>query len=228
MSKTSLVRLAAAGTVTAFLTIGIAACGPSDDSAGSSGPSAKGGDTASAPAAPSSAPAQKKEDKPADKPAAKGDGTFEVGKDIQPGTYRTSGNSDGMCYWERDKDAKGDTDSILANDTVYGSSYVTIKPTDKIFTSTDCKDWFAAGKDKPASPKTSMGDGMYKVGTDIAAGTYKAKGGESCYWERTKDALHDVDSILANDNVTGQAVVTITAKDAYFKTADCGTWTKTG
>jgi hypothetical protein len=111
---------------------------------------------------------------------------------------------------------------------VYGSSYVTIKATDKIFTSTDCKDWSVAGKDEPASPKTSMGDGMYKVGTDIAAGTYKAKGGESCYWERTKDALHDVDSILANDNVTGQAVVTITAKDAYFKTADCGTWTKTG
>ncbi|MGW5349959.1 hypothetical protein ACWERV_05460 [Streptomyces sp. NPDC004031] len=231
MSKTSLVRLAAAGTVTAFLAIGIAACGPSDDSAGSSGSSgssAKGGDTASAPAAPSSAPAQKKEDKPADKPAFKGNGTFEVGKDIQPGTYRTSGNSDGMCYWERDKDAKGDTDSIIANDTVYGSSYVTIKPTDKIFTSTDCKDWFTDRKDKPASPKKSMGDGMYKVGTDIAAGTYKAKGGETCYWERTKDALHDVDSIIANDNVTGQAVVTITAKDAYFKTADCGTWTKTG
>jgi hypothetical protein len=221
MSTSSLVRLAAAGTVTSFLAIGIAACGPSDDSSGSS---AKDGGAASA----SSAPAQKKkEDKPEDKPAFKGNGTFQVGKDVQPGTYRTSGNSDGMCYWERDKDAKGDTDSIIANDTVYGSSYVTIKPTDKIFTSTDCKDWFAA-KDAPASPKTSVGDGMYKVGTDIAAGTYKAKGGETCYWERTKDALHDVDSILANDNVTGQAVVTVTAKDAYFKTADCGTWTKTG
>ncbi|NJP46246.1 hypothetical protein [Actinacidiphila epipremni] len=234
MSKTSLVRLATAGTVSALLALGLAACGPDDDSAGSSG---SGGSASTAPSsAPASAPAsagdKKKEDKPADKPAAKpafkGDGTFEVGKDLQPGTYRTTGNSDGMCYWERDKDAKGDTDSILANDTVAGSSYVTIKPTDKIFTSTDCKDWFPAGTDKPAAPKTSMADGMYKVGTDIAAGTYKAKGGETCYWERDKDALHDVDSIAANDNVTGQAVVTITAKDAYFKTADCGTWTKTG
>ncbi|NUP38742.1 MAG: hypothetical protein HOY76_17425 [Streptomyces sp.] len=230
MSKTSLVRLAAAGTVTAALAIGIAACGPSDDSADSSGKTASSaaGGSQAATSAPASAPAQKKADKPADKPAFKGNGTFEVGKDIQPGTYRTSGNSDGMCYWERDKDAKADSDSILANDTVFGSSYVTIKPTDKIFTTTDCKDWHVAGADKPAAPQTSVGDGMYKVGTDIAAGTYKAKGGENCYWERTKDALHDVDSIIANDNVTGQAVVTVTSKDAYFKTSDCGTWTKTG
>lgn len=225
MSTMSLVRLAAAGTVVAVLAIGTAACGPADDSASSSGSSG----TAAGTTAPSaSAPAKKKEDKPAVKAAFKGNGTFQVGTDIQPGTYKTSGNDDGMCYWERAKDAKDDTDSILANDTVAGSSYVTIKPTDKIFTSTDCKDWYPAGADKPAAPKTSMGDGMYKVGTDIAAGTYKAKGGEACYWERTKDALHDLDSILANDNVTGQAVVTITAKDAYFKTGDCGTWTKTG
>jgi hypothetical protein len=234
MSKTPrirlarVVRLAAGGSVAAVLAIGLTACGPSDDSASSSGSSAgsstSGGDS-KAPA--SQAPAKKKEDKPAAKPAFKGDGTFQVGKDVQPGTYRTVGNDDGMCYWERDKDAKGDTDSILANDTVAGSSYVTIKPTDKIFTSTDCKDWYPAGTDKPSAPKTSMGDGMYKVGTDIAPGTYKAKGGEACYWERTKDALHDVDSITANDNVTGQAVVTVSSKDAYFKTADCGTWKKT-
>ncbi|CAG6399395.1 hypothetical protein NMG29_03650 [Streptomyces cocklensis] len=229
MSTMSLVRLAAAGTVAAVLAIGTAACGPADDSASSSGSSGTAaGSTAPSASAPASAPAKKKEDKPAVKAAFKGDGTFQVGTDVQPGTYKTSGNDDGMCYWERAKDAKDDTDSILANDTVAGSSYVTIKPTDKIFTSTDCKDWYPAGADKPAAPKTSMGDGMYKVGTDIAAGTYKAKGGEACYWERTKDALHDLDSILANDNVTGQAVVTITAKDAYFKTGDCGTWTKTG
>lgn len=235
MSKTSrtrlarAVRLAAGGSVAAVLAIGLTACGPSDDSASSSGKTADSSTGGGSKAPASQAPAQqKKEDKQEAKPAFKGDGTFEVGKDVQPGTYRTVGNDDGMCYWERDKDAKGDTDSILANDTVSDSSYVTIKPTDKIFTSTDCKDWYPAGADKPAAPKTSMGDGMYKVGTDIAAGTYKAKGGETCYWERSKDALHGIDSITANDNVTGQAVVTITSKDAYFKTADCGTWKKTG
>lgn len=225
-------RLAAGGSVAAVLAIGLTACGPSDDSASSSSASADSSTGGGAKTPASQAPAQQKkedkQDKQQAKPAFKGDGTFEVSKDLQPGTYRTVGNDDGMCYWERDKDAKGDTDSILANDTVSGSSYVTIKPTDKIFTSTDCKDWYPAGADKPSAPKTSMGDGMYKVGTDIAAGTYKAKGGEACYWERDKDALHGIDSIAANDNVTGQAVVTITSKDAYFKTADCGTWKKTG
>ncbi|MFG1809162.1 hypothetical protein [Streptomyces sp. NPDC049040] len=229
MSKLSLVRLAAAGTVAAVLAIGTAACGPADDSASSTGSSAPaaGKATAGASSAPASAPAKKKEDKPGAKAAFKGDGTFQVGTDIQPGTYKSSGNDDGMCYWERDKDAKGSTDSIISNDTVAGSSYVTIKKTDKIFTSTDCKDWFVAGADKAGAPKTSMGDGMYKVGTDIVAGTYKAKGGDTCYWERDKDALHDVDSIAANDNVTGAAVVTITSGDAYFKTSGCGTWAKT-
>ncbi|WP_327290806.1 hypothetical protein [Streptomyces sp. NBC_01198] len=230
MSKTSLVRLAAAGTVAGVLAVGAAACGPADDSASSAASAGstggKAGGTASS--APASAAAKKKEGKPAVKPAFKGDGTFQVGTDIQPGTYRTSGNDDGMCYWERAKDAKGGTDSILANDNVTGSSYVTIKKTDKIFKTTDCKDWFAAGAEKSGAPKTSMpGDGMFKVGTDIAAGTYKTSGGDACYWERTKDALHDVDSIAANDNVTGKGVVTIGSRDAYFKTSGCGKWTKT-
>jgi hypothetical protein len=237
LSTMSFVRLAAAGTVVAVLAVGTAACGPADDSASSasstgSSSTADGTAGTAAPAASASASAkksaEKKESTPAVKPAFKGGGTFQVGSDVKPGTYKSSGNDDGMCYWERAKDAKGSVDSILSNDTVSGSSYVTIKPTDKIFTTTDCKDWYAAGAHKPGAPKTSMDDGMYKVGTDIAAGTYKAKGGDACYWERTKDALHDVDSIIANDNVTGQAVVTITAKDAYFKTAGCGTWTKTG
>ncbi|WP_329178420.1 hypothetical protein [Streptomyces sp. NBC_01477] len=231
MSKSSLVRLAAAGTVAAVLTIGAAACGPADDSASSSGSSGPAGGkaTTAASSAPASAPAKKKEDKPTAKAAFKGDGTFQVGTDIQPGTYKTSGNADGMCYWERAKDAKGEVDSILANDNVTGSSYVTIKKTDKIFKTTDCKDWFTAGADKPGTPKTSMpGDGMFKVGTDIAAGTYKTSGGDACYWERAKDALHGVDSISANDNVTGASVVTIARGDAYFKTSGCGAWTKTG
>lgn len=238
MSKLSLVRLAAAGTVAAVLAIGTAACGPADDSGSKAGPSGSSGSAgSSSPAAgkaggstaASSAPAAKKEDKPEAKPAFKGDGTFQVGTDIQPGTYKSSGNDGGMCYWERSKDASGDPDSILSNDNVTGSSYVTITKTDKVFKTTDCKDWFAADAEKNGAPQTSMpGDGMFKVGTDIVAGTYKTTGGDACYWERSKDALHDVDSISANDNVTGTAVVTISSKDAYFKTTGCGRWTKTG
>ncbi len=167
------------------------------------------------------------------KAAFAGDGDFQVGSDVKPGTYRTTGNTDGMCYWERAKDSSGEMDSLLANDNVSGTSYVTIKATDKLFSSNGCKDWEAVDTKEKAkgSPAAGMaGDGgMFRVGADIAPGTYKSTGNtdDSCYWERTKDADHGVDSIIANDNVTGTAVVTISASDAYFKTSGCQDWKKT-
>ncbi|MGW5428204.1 hypothetical protein ACWET9_13435 [Streptomyces sp. NPDC004059] len=164
------------------------------------------------------------------KAAIAGDGEYQVGSDVKPGTYRTTGNSDDMCYWERAKDAKGEMDSLLANDNVTGTSYVTVKPTDKIFKSSGCKDWEAVDPKAKGTPASSMdGDGgMFKVGTDIAPGTYKSTGNadDSCYWERTKDAEHGLNSIIANNNVTGTAVVTISPSDAYFKTTGCGDWKK--
>ncbi|MFF7446203.1 MULTISPECIES: hypothetical protein [unclassified Streptomyces] len=166
------------------------------------------------------------------KVAFEGDGDFQVGSDIKPGTYRTTGNDDGMCYWERAKDSSGEMDSLLANDNVTGTSYVTVKASDKLFKSSDCNDWEAVGAQAKGSPAATMaGDGgMFKVGADIAPGTYKSAGNEDdmCYWERTKDAEHGLDSIIANDNVTGSAVVTISASDTYFKTSGCTDWKKTG
>ncbi|MFJ3962696.1 hypothetical protein [Streptomyces sp. NPDC090036] len=35
-----------------------------------------------------------------------------------------------------------------------------------------------------------------------------------------------IDSIIANENPAGPAVVTIGADDAYFKTVDCADWKK--
>ncbi|MEU9324221.1 hypothetical protein AB0D91_10480 [Streptomyces canus] len=166
------------------------------------------------------------------KAAFAGDGDFQVGSDIKPGTYRTTGNSDGMCYWERAKDASGEMDSLLANDNVTGTSYVTVKATDKLFKASDCNDWEAVDKKAKGSPAARMsGDGgMFAVGADIAPGTYQSTGNidDSCYWERTKDAGHGIESILANDNVNGTAVVRISASDAYFKTNGCKDWKKTG
>lgn len=166
------------------------------------------------------------------RPALSGDGSYQVGKDIKPGTYRTTGNTDGMCYWERARDASGEIDSLLANDNVTGTGYATVKATDKLFKSRDCEDWEAVGTKTAGSPSGSRvkGDGgMYRVGVDIAPGTYKSTGNkdDSCYWEREKDALHSIDSIAANDNVTGTAVVTVSAKDAYFKTTGCQDWART-
>ncbi|MET7702337.1 hypothetical protein [Streptomyces sp. NPDC005485] len=166
------------------------------------------------------------------KVAFAGDGDFQVGSDVKPGTYRSSGNTDDMCYWERSKDASGEPDSIISNDNVSGTSYVTIKASDKLFKSSGCKDWEAVAAKPSGTPASTVkGDGgMHRVGVDIAPGTYRSTGNkdDSCYWERTKDASHSVESIAANNNVTGTAVVTVSAGDAYFKTVGCQDWKKTG
>ncbi|MFI1442405.1 hypothetical protein [Streptomyces fructofermentans] len=173
-----------------------------------------------------------KADTPRKKAALAGDGDFQVGTDIKPGTYRTTGNTDSLCYWERAKDASGEMDSIIANDNVTGTSYVTIQAGDKLFRSSGCGDWEAVGTKASGTPATRMeGDGgMHRVGGDIAPGTYRSTGNSDglCYWERSKDASHSLDSIIANNNVSGTAVVTIAPGDTYFKTSGCEDWKKTG
>jgi hypothetical protein len=56
-------------------------------------------------------------------------GTYEVGTEIQPGTYKTTGSD--WCYYERDKNLDGDINSIIDNDNVQGQGVVQIKPSDK-------------------------------------------------------------------------------------------------
>ncbi|MFJ6935649.1 hypothetical protein [Streptomyces sp. NPDC101132] len=220
-------RKALAGLGAAAALIALTAC--TDTSAdGSSGGRKKTGHSSGT--NKDAGKAAKKKAGGAGKAALGGDGDFEVGSDLKPGLYRTTGNTDGMCYWERAKDSRGEADSIIANDNVTGTGYVEVKASDKIFKSTGCRDWEAVDPKAAGTPATAMkGDGgMFKVGTDIAPGTYRSTGNrdDQCYWERAKDAEHGIDSIAANDNVSGNAVVTVTAKDAYFKTTGCKDWKK--
>ncbi|WP_327429292.1 hypothetical protein [Streptomyces sp. NBC_01236] len=222
----------ALGAVVGVVVIGVVSANAGSDS----GSGDKGKDTSASADRESGKKADAKTGDKADKAekkvAFKGDGDFQVGTDIKPGTYRTTGNTDDMCYWERAKDASGEVDSLLANDNVSGTSYVTIKASDKLFKSSGCKDWEAVDAKASGSPASQIkgNGGMYRVGADIAPGTYKSTGNtdDSCYWERDKDATHSMDSIVANNNVTGMAVVTISAGDGYFKTTGCGDWKKTG
>lgn len=75
-----------------------------------------------------------------------GDGTYIVGVDVAPGTYRSKGADDvnGVCYWARLDSTLGDTDSIIANDGGKGAQVVTVKKTDKAFTSRGCAEWTKA------------------------------------------------------------------------------------
>jgi hypothetical protein len=71
-----------------------------------------------------------------------GDGTFIIGEDIQPGTYRASSPSRG-CYYARLSGFGGSVDDILANANTDYPTVVTIQPTDKGFKSDGCGTWTA-------------------------------------------------------------------------------------
>jgi len=72
-----------------------------------------------------------------------------------------------------------------------------------------------------------IGDGTFQVGADIAPGTYRAANPDGfCYWARLSGTGGTLREIIANDNTTGPAVVTIAATDAAFESSGCGGWTK--
>jgi hypothetical protein len=96
-------------------------------------------------------------------------GTYQVGTDVQPGTYRTREGSPN-CYYERLKNFTGGMNSILANGNTNAPAIVTIRPTDAGFNSQGCGTWT---KDLSAitASNTSFGAGAYIVGTDMEPGT---------------------------------------------------------
>jgi hypothetical protein len=70
-----------------------------------------------------------------------GDGTYLVGKDIQPGTYGSNNDSSGWCYWERLSGLSGELDDVIANQLSKGKQYVTIAPSDVAFHTRFCGGW---------------------------------------------------------------------------------------
>ncbi|MFF4128335.1 hypothetical protein ACFYYP_32835 [Microbispora rosea] len=78
--------------------------------------------------------------------------------------------------------------------------------------------------------KTIAGDGQYLVGEDIKPGTYKTAGTDgdfACYWARLRNATGEFSAIIANDNITGPARVTL-KKGEYFETKRCQSWKRVG
>ncbi|HEX4817210.1 MAG TPA: hypothetical protein VFV66_31085, partial [Nonomuraea sp.] len=72
--------------------------------------------------------------------------TLLVGRDIQPGTYRTTGPTTGfpMCYWARMDGASPTAADVIDSGTPAGPATVTIQPTDKAFQTAGCAEWTRA------------------------------------------------------------------------------------
>jgi len=66
---------------------------------------------------------------PADTDNAWSDGVYEVGPEIKPGVYKTTGREAGDCYWARLADSDGQ--NILANQISSGRLTLRVRRSDK-------------------------------------------------------------------------------------------------
>ena len=172
-----------------------------------------------------------------------GDGTWTVGRGIAPGTYYTHGatalppravfSSSISCYWVRYRDFPPGPHSALASDIVAGPDIVTVLPTDAAFQAQDCGTWRPLPRSGPRA--STIGQGVYAVGTDIAPGTYTTtgrdrvlgeEGGSLCYWARLRAFTGTPGAVIEDGYPSGPARVTIMPSDRGFETQGCNDWEK--
>lgn len=87
----------------------------------------------------------------------------------------------------------------------------------------------SVGAAKPAKPPApTVDDGVWVVGDDMPAGTYKVTAAVSsrCYWEISKTGGSGVMDIVANDLPGGGKPQVSLKRGQTFKTDNCGTWRK--
>ncbi len=80
-----------------------------------------------------------------------------------------------------------------------------------------------------ATPRVAFSDGTYRVGPNIAPGTYQGTTtATGCYWERLSGFGGTLNEVIANYFGNAPTIVTIAATDVGFKSSGCGSWTKIG
>jgi hypothetical protein len=146
-----------------------------------------------------------------------------VGRDIQPGVWRTRTPSS-SCYWERLSSLSGDDSATIENDIGNGPMIVDIGKSDKGFKTQNCGKWTQNLSAITTNQDASFQDGTFIVGTDISAGTWEADSPKTCYWERLSGFSGGGGDTIANDNYSG--IVEIQSSDVGFVSKSCGTWTK--
>lgn len=144
-------------------------------------------------------------------PKSFGNGTWVVGSQVPAGLYRAPGGS--SCYWERLSGFGGSLAEIIANGFGDQKIVVEISASDVGFSSEDCGTWTNTFGPITSSKTAPFGTGTYIVGSDIAAGTWKAPGGSSCYWERLRGFGGELSDIITNDFAPTSPVVTIASGD---------------
>lgn len=158
--------------------------------------------------------------------AFSGNGTYAVGSKIKPGTY-FSGSTSG-CYWARLSGASGSFDEIIGNSFGSGQRIITIASSDRYVSFSDCGSWYPIAS---APRLTKMpADGVFKVGQQIAAGTWRTSFTDGCYWETSSRASGRFEDVIANDFIDGRGSTTVRIGSdiSVFESSGCGTWSKVG
>jgi hypothetical protein len=156
------------------------------------------------------------------------DGVAQVGEDVIAGTYANL--HDGGCEWARLLGLGGDPGDVLASwyQAEPGAALVWIGPTDAGFESIDCGTWIAEGLPLAATPEAPRGSGIYRVGRDIASGTWRAGNPDgTCVWERLAGFGGSAAETIADgtETIPGPVLVTIEDTDTGFAASGCGIWT---
>ena len=149
-----------------------------------------------------------------------------VGTDILPGLYKSTTASQ-SCEWLRMQGTSGSADTLLGGylwPMAASPVYMQVKATDGLIGTRHCGTWVEARSTDTPSMLT-IDDGQYRVGIDIAVGSYKAPGGASCYAQTATDFAMESGTVQEFDGVSNP-VVTIGSTIASFATEGCGTWVK--
>ena len=131
------------------------------------------------------------------------EGTYKVGTDIPAGEYVLFSTMGG--YFSVSSDSTGSFSSIIFNDNFDYNTIVTVSDGQYL----DIKRSYAVPIGQQGYTLKTTGEGMFKVGLHIPAGEYKIVADGDGYVEVSSDSTHDLNSIVTNDNFTGEKYITV-------------------
>ena len=138
------------------------------------------------------------------------EGMYRAGRDVPEGEYIVFKNNANLGYYE--VTLTGNNDDIITNDILEYNGYITLQKGQSI--SLQGLDMYPVNH----APDLDMSSaGMFKVGKDIPAGTYKVVVNpekEYGYYEICNDSYNRWDSIESNDYFKGNRFVTV--KDGQY------------
>lgn len=145
--------------------------------------------------------------------------TYKIGSDMPAGEYILFSEAFTSGYFQISSNSSGDFDSIIANDNFDTNSIVTLQD-GQYFNMKRC--YAVPIEDNPEV--NIAGEGMFKVGLHIPAGEYKLTVSEdatgSGYLEVSSNSMHDLSSIITNDNFEGSTYITV-SDGQYLKLNRC-------